>query len=351
MITLQQIENLEVEEGQKIDFKMLLDLKNPDHKNSLINDTVAFLNAQGGEIIIGVKEGKTHQFESFHPIPSTTDQDEYGRTITSILLDSIDPKPKQIEVSFQIAESGLIPTISIGSQPGVLFQNRITGARLVRVGRQNTPITAEALASYLAKEEKFDADHAKLFADRKTELRSEPSLSGIKKPLLIISVLPREYYEENQPFLSALKTEGQQRKRATIEAFRSSWHTQCEFKTKSDGVLATDYEAPTAGGDREEPATTYFQIKNGGHGTIILANPVRNRSQGELYEFDLNIKNFISDINEIYEWFGFKGPYHLMVEIEHLDGRPPNKLHGRRKVYSIQEISDPLVQLVKRHLF
>ncbi|MDX8522081.1 AlbA family DNA-binding domain-containing protein [Mesorhizobium dulcispinae] len=97
MPTIEGIRSGLIVEGQHYEFKARLNLEEQRGKSNFIDDVVAFLNAAPGYLIVGVHE-KKGVFANFEPMGG--DRDAIRRQITSIIQDTIDPKPLSVRVEF-----------------------------------------------------------------------------------------------------------------------------------------------------------------------------------------------------------------------------------------------------------
>lgn len=103
------------QEGSEFDFKKTLDLTAPESKRDHMLDVTAFANAEGGTIIVGVKEQEGHPGHAGSWVDlSEKDATKLKQQITSLCGDYIDPSIRGLNVRTErISEAVSIVVVSI----------------------------------------------------------------------------------------------------------------------------------------------------------------------------------------------------------------------------------------------
>lgn len=132
-----------LEEGQYLDFKRTFEFS-AANKDALIDDAVAFMNASGGTIIIGIGEVRGQQ-----PIlvPLTGDADKDCMRVQDILMSGILERPTSLSVDATRVDGGYVLQVHIGQNGNKPYCNGGTGRYLRRRGRKNEPLLPAEIAS------------------------------------------------------------------------------------------------------------------------------------------------------------------------------------------------------------
>lgn len=72
-LTVAQLAEGGLQEGQDLDFKREVNIDKPEAKSRLLDDVVAFLNRGAARIIVGVEE-KGGRFDGFRPLAGDPDK-------------------------------------------------------------------------------------------------------------------------------------------------------------------------------------------------------------------------------------------------------------------------------------
>ncbi len=192
---MELIRNGGIEETQGYEFKALVNLDDQRGKSNLIDDVVAFLNAGSGHLIVGVHE-KKGVFDRFQPLQG--DKDAYRRRLTSIIRDSIAPKPLHVSVEFlDIDDDGYIVDIVLPNHRLRPYQNKITGGFYLRTGAQNTPIRRDQVHALFTTIEQLEADTVKLMERENSAVEARDIMQN-NGATLHIAIVPQEHYERGK---------------------------------------------------------------------------------------------------------------------------------------------------------
>lgn len=163
-------------EGQRLELKGRDALANPRKIGAAV---VAFLNSEGGDLYVGVREERERAVAANAEIEGVEDADKEARRLWDFLLDAIEPSPGvgEIELSSEPAEERNA-VIHLRVTPGkhrpyaLLGQG---GARSfwVRVGPRNRPMTREELADAFSTHAAVDPGEAawRLLVGERDELQ------------------------------------------------------------------------------------------------------------------------------------------------------------------------------------
>jgi len=195
-INLETILNGSVGEGQRLDFKRQIDLDQSDKKMSIIDDVVAFLNADGGQILIGLDEDRKTSTARLAPL--TGNSDKLCMRIQDIVTSNIAPPPARVTASEVIVEGGFLVCIDIGQGHDKPYCNRLNGRYLQRRGRKNEPLLpGEVSALRNTRERMTEGVVSKANAYIEQLRRAE--YFKLACPRLHLSILPREHLDSTFP--------------------------------------------------------------------------------------------------------------------------------------------------------
>lgn len=157
-------------EGQMIELKGRDALGDREKHKKLAAEVVGFLNTQGGDLFIGVREDG----ERAVAIEGIANADEELRRVRDFLIEKIEPspEPESLRLSVEIAD-GEGSIILVRVKPGKHRPYAVlNGGRrfTVRIGSRNRPMTREELASAFAGSDPvggpFEEARKSLLADR-----------------------------------------------------------------------------------------------------------------------------------------------------------------------------------------
>ena len=120
-VTAQDIETLlraEVPEGRTLDYKEQLDITTGDEKKEFLRDISSFANAQGGDIIFGIKERRENGKPTGIPEAicglQNTNFDSLKLQLEQIIRSGIDPKLPSVTMREIACPSGTVFVIRVG---------------------------------------------------------------------------------------------------------------------------------------------------------------------------------------------------------------------------------------------
>lgn len=135
-------------EGPRLEFKGAAALKAPE---TIARGVVAMLNAEGGNIWVGLRE----ENERAVAIESIPDETREARRLIDHLLDTIEPAPlNEVEVEPETSEEGFVLRVAVKPQPGRKPYALLKGGGrqfVIRVGPRSRPMTRQEI------EEQFSA--------------------------------------------------------------------------------------------------------------------------------------------------------------------------------------------------
>ncbi len=195
MITADEIKDIldgKIGEGQKLDFKSEVNLDDKNKKSDLIDDAVAMLNADGGRILIGLREDRKSSTVSLTPVVG--DIDSLCLRIQQTLKSNISEQPRNLRVDALAVDGGSVICIEIGKNYIKPYSNGVTGRYLKRNGRQNEPIAPGELQAQFATKTRLIEGVTKLSEDRLFDLKESGFLEA-DFPYLVLSILPFKHLD------------------------------------------------------------------------------------------------------------------------------------------------------------
>ena len=193
-ITVEDIKNGKVVEGQGCDFKRMVDLDDPSAKSNFVSDVTAFLNAGAGHLLIGIDE-KRGAFAGFHPVRG--DPDAMCLRLQQVVHDNIEPRPTRVVVTPIPLDGGFLLDVDIPEHLLRPYQNRISGAFHLRTGARNTLLDRDALRAFFISREEQERDL--LARTRAEDERLDQEGMMEVGPSLQLGILPREHYLRSKP--------------------------------------------------------------------------------------------------------------------------------------------------------
>ncbi|RWB94988.1 MAG: ATP-binding protein [Mesorhizobium sp.] len=308
-LTMERIRDGMIQEGQAYEFKRLVNLDDPRGKSNLIDDVVAFLNAGAGHLIVGVGE-KRGVFERFQPLQG--DKDVLRRRLTSIIQDSIDPKPMKVLVEFlDIDGENYIVDIVLPAHRLRPYQNKITGGFYLRTGAQNTPIPRDQVHSLFTSIEQFEADTAKLMERENAAVEARDIMQN-NGATLHVAIVPQEHYERGRaPFDPG---------RGVLKSIRH-YHNHSGsgvFKGCEDGVEVRDVTFD------ENRATSRFFIGDDWLIHSYVAHPITADASGRItiHEFHRALGRHLRDIQLLLDDSEIRGSFGVLLAMKNLKRNP-----------------------------
>lgn len=175
-------------EGQRLEFKGREKL---DDREQLGLEVVAFLNAEGGDLYIGVREedGRAVAIEGVEDVEGQIDK------LANYLVDSVEPSPgaQELEMSREVfGEEG--PIIRVGVSAGVNGPYALTGKKggrrfYTRFGARKRPMGREELAAAFAGSSRDESPVGKA---RRTLLVDRDELQQTPEEWFWVGIQPAE---------------------------------------------------------------------------------------------------------------------------------------------------------------
>ena len=188
-LSVTDISSGDLQEGQDLDFKRLVDLDDHKAKQRLLDDVVAFLNRGPARILVGIEE-KGGRFDSFRPLAG--DADKFALRVQTLIQDSVSPVPADVQVVPLHLDDGFLIDIQIPRHSGGPFMNRLAGTYLIRSGARNLPIDPGMLRSRFIDETSWMHRLDELTAAEDTAIAAERRLEQDRA--LRVAILPREHF-------------------------------------------------------------------------------------------------------------------------------------------------------------
>jgi len=302
-ITIEQIADGDLQEGQDLDFKREVHVDKADAKSKLLDDVVAFLNRGAGRIIVGVEE-RGGRFDGFRPMAG--DDDQATLRLQTLIQDGISPVPVDVQVVPLHLDDGYILDIQIPKHIGAPFMNRLSGGYLIRSGSRNLPIDPGMLRSRFVEESTWMAKLDELTAAEDARVARDGKLKI--QQAFRIGILPQEHFDHyRRPF------EQSDHVRSPGPVFHE--HSDPWFKAGEDGHEALSPQ----GIERLFVRDDWFVH---GHAAFaIRQQSVKGRL--EFHEFSQAAKRYMADLARFFADQGVQGPFavtlslHGLTETEH----------------------------------
>ena len=301
-ISVAEIADGYLQEGQDLDFKRLVNLDDDKGKKSLLDDVVAFLNRGPSRIIVGVDE-KGGRFDHFSPLKG--DADKFAMRVQTLIQDSITPVPADVQVVPVHLDEGFVLDIQIPRHPGGPFMNRTSGTYLIRSGARNLPIDPGMLRSRFVDETNWMRRLDEL------TLAEDAAVAGggrlVLDRALRVAILPREHFDHRRAPFS-------QDDHVRRPAPSFSEHGRHWFKVCQDGHEALSSDMREQGIERLFIRDDWFV-----HAHIAYALQQR---QGEgrlaLHEFETETRTYLADLAEFFCDVGIDGPFAVTLALQSL---------------------------------
>lgn len=300
----------EITEGQTVDFKSRIDLKDLRDKETLLRTVVAFLNRNAAHIYVGVREGKKHLFERFEPYEEE-DRDKACRQAQSVIMDSIEPRPTKIAVRSIEVEGGFILDIDIPEHRMRPYLNKATGAFHIRTGNQNDPMSRDAIKALFTPWDRYKEDAAGLMKREREALAQRDPAPPVEAVYLHIAIIPGEHYEDGKdPFLGYLAP-----------------HRPAMFQHWDKGYVGT-FSVSESG---METITTNFDGRPVGRFFVgadwtlhsFVAYPITGGPERvTIGEFRGILKDHMNQIADFADEQGLQGPFAVLMAMDGLNRDP-----------------------------
>lgn len=142
-----------VPEGRTLDYKEEFgSITQRDPKKEFVADVVAFANASGGDLVIGVEEerdpsgGKTGLPGDANGIPLWAPEDDVKRQLAAVLHDNTDPKLTSFEIATVPGFArGHVVVVRVRRSPAALHMSRLDGRFYRRLSSERVALDARGV--------------------------------------------------------------------------------------------------------------------------------------------------------------------------------------------------------------
>lgn len=198
LVTREAIENGSIREDRFHEFKREVHLDDPKAKAEFVSDVVAFLNAKGGHLIIGVVADRDGRWTGYRPV-HVDDEDKLRCRYLNVITDNIEPKPRDIDIHFIPVEGGVIIDIAIGEHFRT-YQNTINSAVCIREdGRKSRPLSPDEICAIAKERDRGQEDVVQLIEREAVRIAEAGPTS--EAPVFHLGIVPREHYlQDFEPF-------------------------------------------------------------------------------------------------------------------------------------------------------
>jgi len=306
---IELIRSKEIDEGQSVDFKSRVDLKNPESKSTLIQATVAFLNANAAHLYVGVREGKDKTFERFEPY--TGSADETCRQLQLILQDGIDPKPIGIVVEPVPVDDGFILDIMIPDLRMRPYQAKATGAFHIRTGRLNTPIPRDKVLSMFTAFSEYQAAAVALMEREDEMVTARNPQMPSHAVTLHMAIVPSEHFEQDRTSFTGRDAPMQP---SGWRHWHDAFHT---FSGCQNGFETIQHDM------NGQPICRLF-VGDDWLVHSLVAYPFAAERSGRVTvsEFEDKLKNHLVQLEGFMEKQGIRGPFAVAMKVDGLQRDP-----------------------------
>ena len=311
MITQAEIDDIltgKLGEGHKLDFKAHVNLDDKDKKSDLIDDAVSFLNADGGRILIGLKEDRKTSTVSLTPV--TGDADSLCLQIQQILKSNISEQPSNLRVDALAVDGGSVICVDIGQNYIKPYSNGGTGRYLKRNGRKNEPLPPSELQALFATKTQLIEGVTKLSGEQLNALK-ESGFFEPDFPYLYLSILPFISLNATAPSFNpspdGYNTKGMSAPHGAFQPFLRSSHG---FE-----VIAVDGYGKKTG---------RFYVGDDWFLQSVICHPIPYESgegRPNLTLFKADIVRHLSDVFHFLESEGVHGPFAIVGAIHNLHAK------------------------------
>ncbi|MEJ1117094.1 ATP-binding protein [Phyllobacterium sp. CCNWLW109] len=320
--TRDTIESRRIAEGTFYDFKREVDLdkKYPggakSAKERFIDDVVAFLNGEGGHLIIGVEEADG-VWDKF--VPMSGDREKICNRYLQVIQSTIVPLPTKVNIVPIDVPGGFVLDVQVPPHWRKPYQNAMSGAFYVRAGARNRVLTVPEIREHFADFERMETDLTRLFDVFRRDLLAEDNLSSVKLlspgpmgslsfrsdnedagPRLLFGILPRQHYDRSRPRYDPSKLS-----QPAVAAFNGGWYPRLR-----------------GCGGGFEAASTHERLFVATDWHILgwVKHPFDfTRERPDMAAFRENLGRFIASISDFLLEARVVGPFAITLAIENLD--------------------------------
>jgi hypothetical protein len=308
-LTIEGIQSGAITEGQTVDFKSRIDLKEDRSKALLIQSVVGFLNANAAHVYVGVREGKDHRFERFEPYDG--DADERRRQLQSILLDGIDPSPIGLVVNPIPVDGGYILDIDIPDLRMRPYQAKASGAFHIRTGAQNTPLSRDKVRAMFTTFAEYQAVADRLIAREDGVMASRDPSMPSHAVTLHIAIVPGEHFEQDRTGFSG-------RDGPMQPSGWRQWHGAFQvFSGCQDGFETVQHD------DKGRPICRFF-VGDDWLVSSLVAFPFAydGHERVTVHEFKEKLADHLDQIDKLFKKQGIRGPFAITMKVQGLQRDP-----------------------------
>jgi hypothetical protein len=294
-------------EGQDLDFKRELGNFDKSTKLDLVDDAVAFLNASGGNIIVGVAE---HKGGLPTLVPMTGDPDKEAMRLQDSLVDNIRERPSELQVDPVMVDGGFLLCVRIGRNTKKPYCNFANGRYLQRRGRKNEPLLPGEVAALREARDRLLA--AAKIGDSARQATDVDLAEGVR---LTVSILPIEHLNPDfAPFERS-------RSAFSLKGMAGAHGGYKPFERVADGYSVNN----------SDESGTIFRFEVGDDWLLrsTIVHPIPYRQGDGCPEFgsmESMIFNHFAEVSDFMGKEGLLGPFAFLGEISHLHSRDWSKL-------------------------
>lgn len=297
-----------ITEGQKLDFKRTVDLDDKASKVSIVDDVVAFLNADGGQILIGIDENRKTSTVSLSPV--TGDVDSFCLRLQDAIKSNIAAKPSDLTVNAIPVEGGSVVYIDLGRNNNKPYTNTLNSRYIQRRGRKNEGLLpGEVKALHETRSKLMDGLAAR--SKRHLDEIIEDGLLTLDCPVMHISILPFAHLIHDFPSFEtrkgALERKGFSRAHGSYGAF--------ERVANGHEVRAIDLNGHMI---------SRFFVGDDWYVHSIICHPIpfkQGEGRVDFIEMLVEISRHFTNIENFLEKEGVDGPFALDINIVNLHSR------------------------------
>ena len=301
-LTVAQLAEGGLQEGQDLDFKREVNIDKPEAKSRLLDDVVAFLNRGAARIIVGVEE-KGGRFDGFRPLAG--DPDKTALRLQTLIQDGITPVPLEVQVVPLHLETGFILDIQIPRHAGAPFMNRLSGGYLIRSGARNLPIDPGMLRSRFVDETTWMSRLEELTAAEDTKVAASGRL--VPRQALRIGILPQEHFDhQRQAF------EQGDHIRHPGPVFHE--HSDPWFKAAEDGHELYSKDLGSQGIERLFIRDDWFVHAH----AAFAIQQLSGEGRLGLHEFNEAVKRYLAALGTFLGEQGIEGPFAMTLALQGL---------------------------------
>lgn len=294
-------------EGPTLDFKRELAGEGKSSKLDIVDDVVSFLNAEGGNILIGIAE---HKSSLPTLAPMTGDFDKEAMRLQDILVDNIRERPNELVVEPIQVEGGFLLCVRIGRNTKKPYCNAASGRYLQRRGRKNEPLFPGDVAALRDVRDRLLAEAKAL-----DEIEHDGDFGFDDGIRLSFSVLPIEHLNPDFPSFEKSRSLFSPKFMACVHGGHRP------FERSTDGYAVT-----SVGGN--EKTVFRFEVRDDWvlRSTIVHPIPYQQGAGGpEFGSMESLIFNHLADVSDFLNSEGLLGPFAFRGEISRLHSRAWSK--------------------------